>query len=417
MNFNAGVLRALMTAVLVTVLNGAASAEVVKGTVKSIAKESKVFTLLTPDDSVSFIVWDNNTTWNGINKPAGIYPGEAITVDIRQNQLAASISKIKADMPAGVTAMPMDEVAEGLKARTLAIIDTRPVDLFDRAHIPGAISVPLSRLEKRSFRQLPENKTAKLVFYDEGQGGVSAQGAELAVKAGYKNVSVLLEGVAGWYGSGRILASSAAFLRKSRPVIIDLRSPEAVSQGHIEGAVNFPASALPEKKQHFPMGKWVPIVLYGGSDEDAAAAAGTIRKWGYRNITIFPGGAEAWHNNAEVLRTGPAAPFIDDTGSHGGFLDPNGFEKALASRQIIEIIDARTAAEQEKGSFPQTIKIPLQDMPRRLGELNKEMIQVVVGSNPEYAEMAFDFLKAKGYRVNYLNGTVEFGKDGKYTVK
>jgi hypothetical protein len=41
----------------------------------------------------------------------------------------------------------------------------------------------------------------------------------------------------------------------------------------------------------------------------------------------------------------------------------------------------------------------------------------VFGSNPEYAEMAYDFLKSKGYRVNYLDGSVEFGKEGRYTVK
>jgi rhodanese-related sulfurtransferase len=425
MDFKAGVfVKVLLPAAFIAVLSGAASAEVVKGTVKTIAKELKALTLQTSQESVFFIVWDNKTAWNGIDKPAEINPDEAVTVDIRQDQaVAASISRIKPIIPDGVTTLSLDKLEESLKnsnkTRTFVLVDTRPADLFERAHILGALSVPLSRLEKQAFGRLPENKAAGLVFYDEGQGGESAaKGAELAVKAGFTDVSVLGEGAAGWKSSGRPLASAARFLRKSKPVVIDLRKPELVAQGHIEGAVNFPVSELKMKYGHFPMKKQVPIVLYGESDSEAGAAAATIRKWGYRNVTIFSGGAEAWLNGAEVLQTGPAELFITDTSiAHGGQLSPKDFEMALISPGTVEIVDARSAAEHEKGSFPKAIKIPLQDLPKRHGELNKEMIQVVFGSNPEYAEMAYDLLKSNGYRVNYLNGTVEFGKQGKYTVK
>jgi len=373
---------------------------------------------------VLLIVWDSRTAWNGISKPAGIGPDEALAVDIRQDQaVAASISRIKPPVPAGVSALSLDQLEESLKnpdkMRTVVLVDIRPPDFFDRAHIPGALSLPLSRLEKRAFGRLSENKAARLIFYDEGLGEDSvARVSELALKAGFTDVSILPEGAAGWHSSGRILASSARFLRKGKPVIIDLRSPEAASQGHIEGAVNFPVSGLKEKQGIFPTKKQAPIVLYGGSDSEAAAAAATIRKWGYRNVTIFPGGAEAWLNGAEVLQTGPAEHFIDNSATaHGGYLFPKDFEMALLSPQMVEIVDARSAAEQEKGSFPLAIKIPLPDLPKRYGELNKEKIQVVFGSNPEYAEMAFDFLKSRGYRVNYLIGAVEFGKEGKYAVK
>jgi len=424
MDFKAGaVAKVILAAAFIAALNGAASAEVVKGAVKSIAKESKALTLQTSQESVLLIVWDNRTAWNGIKNPAEINPDEAVTVDLRQDQaVAASISRIKPVIPAGVPALYLDKLEESLrqdKTRTYLFVDTRPADLFDQAHIPEAFSLPLSRMEKHSFGRLTEDKSARLIFYDEGQGGDSAaKGAELAIKAGFTDVSVLLEGAAGWKSSDRVLASSARFIRKNKPVVIDLRKPELVSQGHIEGAVNFPASGLKEKHGYFPTKKQVPIVLYGGSDSEAAAAAATIRKWGYRNVTIFPGGAEAWQNGAEVLQTGPAEESIDNSATaHSGQLSPKDFEMALISPQMVEIVDARSLSEQEKGSFPRSLKIPLPDLPKRHGELNKEKIQVVFGSNPEYAEMAFDFLKSNGYRVNYLDGSVEFGKEGKYTVK
>jgi rhodanese-related sulfurtransferase len=427
MNFKADALvKVLAPVALLAALGGTASAEVVKGVVKAIAKESKVFTLQNSPESLLFILWDNKTEWTGSINSAGINPDEAVTVDLRQNgdqAVAASISRIKVNIPPGVKALYLDKLEESLKgpdkARTVVFVDTRPTDQFDTAHIPGALSTPLSRLEKRAFGRLTEDKTARIIFYDEGQGGeAAAKGAELAVKAGFTDVRILPEGATGWVKSGRVLVSSTMFLRKSKPVIIDLRKPDVVAQGHIEGAVNFPVSGLKDRSGYFPTEKRLPIVLYGESDSEATAAAETVRTWGYRNVTIFPGGAAAWLNSAEVLKAGPAEEFISSpSAGHSGQLTPNDFEKALASLSMIEIVDVRSAVEQETGGFPQSKKIVLHDLPKRHGELNREMIQVVFASDQSHAEMAYDFLRSKGYRVNYLNGAVEFGKDGKYTVK
>ncbi len=427
MNFKSGVLvKVLLLAALLEALSGAASAEVVKGTVKSIAKDSKVFTLQSPQESLLFILWDDKTAWNGIAKPAGIDPDEAVTVEYSSQgdqAVATSIARVKPQIPAGVKALYLDTLEESQnnlkKTGIFLFVDTRPTDLFDRAHIPGAISVPVTRLEKRAFGLLPEDKGAPLVFYDQGQGGESAsKAAELALKAGFIDVSLLPEGTAGWLSSGRVLASSTSFMRKSKPVIIDLRKPEEVSEGHIEGAVNFPFSGLKERYGFFPLARRGPIVLYSGSDSEAVIATEVVRKWGYRNVTIFSGGVTAWQNSAEVVQTGPAGEYIfTSSAGHTGQLAPKDFEKALSSLSMIEIVDVRSALEHAKGGFAQSTKIPLQDIPKRHGELNREKIQVVFSSNAEYTEMAYDFLKSKGYRVNYLSGIVEFDSEGKPMVK
>src|SRR5512140_3179864 len=99
MDFKADALvKVLVPVALIAALSGAASAEVVKGTVKAIAKESKVFTLQRYPESLLFILWDNKTEWKGIKRPAEIYPEEAVTVDFRQigdQAVASSISRIK----------------------------------------------------------------------------------------------------------------------------------------------------------------------------------------------------------------------------------------------------------------------------------------------------------------------------------
>lgn len=423
---NGFIVRIMSSTALLLIFSGIASAEVVKGKVKGIAGEAKLFTLTIAQEKVLFISWDNQTKWRGISNPSELKVDEALSVDLRvsgDSVVAAGVSRFKTPLPAGIKVMTLDSLLENLGGkdgnRPFVLVDTRPTELYDAGHIPGAISVPLSRLEKRSYGLLPGEKTARLVFYDEGQGGETAgKGAEISAGAGYTDIAVFSDGTAGWVTSGRFLASSTAFIRKTRPVLIDIRPGEQVSQGHIEGAVNFPASQLKEYYGNFPLERSSPIVVYGAADKDAVAAAETIRNWGYRSVTIYPGGAAAWVKNAEVLESGSAGEQIFSTAaSHGGKLTPGDFEMALISPVMVEILDVRTAGEHNNSGFPRSKKIPLKELPKRHGELDRNKIQVVVAADESRAEMAHDFLKSKKYRVNYFNGSVEFGKDGKYKLK
>lgn len=191
-----------------------------------------------------------------------------------------------------------------------------------------------------------------------------------------------------------------------------------MAQGHIEGAVNYPAAQLKDYFGYFPLERLAPIVIYGAADKDSVTAAETIKGWGYKNVTIYPGGAVAWVKNAEVLEPGPAeVQSTSAAASHGGRLKPEDFEMAILSTVMVEIVDVRTAAEQKKGGLRNARSIPLAELAKRYGELNREKIQVVFAADAVRAEMAYDFLKAKKYRVNYFNGSVEFGEDGKYKLK
>jgi hypothetical protein len=63
------------------------------------------------------------------------------------------------------------------------------------------------------------------------------------------------------------------------------------------------------------------------------------------------------------------------------------------------------------------VHIPLQSLPLRYKELSSAKIQVVFAAYAGEAEMAYDFLKSKGYRVNFHGSAVEIGKNGKYLSK
>lgn len=417
---------ALPAVALLLVSAVACPAEVSRGRIKSVANGAGVLTLDVGNGEVLLVNWDGGTVWQGVKSAVELGSGEVLAVDASRSGdriLAKTITRVRPTVPPGVRVVSLDEIASSLDkpgaVLPFTLIDTRPAERYAVAHLPGAVSVPLVRIEKRSIGILPEERGARLVFCDDGAGdGSAGRAAELVMRAGYSDVAVFPDGTAGWERSGRFLASAGSFVRRGKAVIIDLRAPERVAEGHIEHAVSIPAATLKDRFGLFPLQRWVPLVLYGESDDEALAAARILRQWGYRQVTYYPGGVKAWLDSAEVLTTEKADQSIQTAiDSKGGALTPNDFEMALISPITVEISDVRSAAEHRAGHFPNAKHIPLGELSARHGELDREKIQVVFGSDAEQAEMAVDFLTRKNYRVNYLAGKVEFKGEGKYLVK
>lgn len=64
--------------------------------------------------------------------------------------------------------------AEQLKSRLqgkqkVVLIDARPEEEYQQAHIPGAINIRSDRMKEEAGR-LPKNKTTALIFYCRGEG-------------------------------------------------------------------------------------------------------------------------------------------------------------------------------------------------------------------------------------------------------
>jgi rhodanese-related sulfurtransferase len=49
------------------------------------------------------------------------------------------------------------------------LIDARPAEEYQQAHIPGAINIP-PELMKEERAQLPKNKKTPIIFYCRGEG-------------------------------------------------------------------------------------------------------------------------------------------------------------------------------------------------------------------------------------------------------
>ena len=416
-----GILVSLLAAIF---FSGNANAEVVKGRVRAVAGEAEAFTIKTEAVMPLFLQWNSKTVWKNFDRKGAISVNESLIVDLGnkpENHIALSVERIKAAIPEGIGSLTIAELAPLLEAtaeKRPVIADARPADLFDAGHINGAVSIPLGRLEKRVFTILPQDKMQPIIFYDDGTGwGEAPKAATIARKAGHKNIRILDGGLTAWIESGRFPAATTGFIRKAKPVVIDLSSFYVATKGHIEGATNIPLAKLQEKKEQFPLEKDQPFVLYGESDSDALQGGEIVRKWGYNNIAILYGGAREWLANAEVLENGPPSEVLPTAASrHGGALLANDFEQALHSPTMAEIVDVRSAAEQKNTGFPKSKKIPLATLANRIKELDRDKIQVIFASDAKRAEMAYQLLKTENFRATYFSGGVEFDKDGKYKL-
>lgn len=199
------------------------------------------------------------------------------------------------------------------KNEDIVVIDSRPKKRkYDKAHIPGAISIPDSQFDKH-VDKLPADKSKALYFYCGGlKCKLSPNSAEKAKKLGYTNVKLVPEGFPAWkkaYGTGKppavkkggesgsISVDSFQDFMKNAPdsiVVVDVRDPDEYRDGTIKGAINMPINKLEKEMEKLPKNK--PIVFFCGTAGRAGEA--------YDMVQMFRPELEVYFLNAEVTLTG-----------------------------------------------------------------------------------------------------------------
>src|SRR4051812_42429136 len=95
-------------------------------------------------------------------------------------------------------------IAEFLKTRKMKpesiVIDVRDDEKWEEGHIPGAIHIHKSVIEKEIASKVPD-KNAE-IFCHCGGGQSGARSAEALAKMGYENVSVIDGGFRAYKASG-----------------------------------------------------------------------------------------------------------------------------------------------------------------------------------------------------------------------
>ncbi|MFQ5605111.1 MAG: ArsR/SmtB family transcription factor [bacterium] len=99
----------------------------------------------------------------------------------------------------GLKPISKEELSKRIRHKNVIILDVRPVEEYQKGHITGALSVPLSQLQKR-LDEIPQN--CEVVAYCRGPYCVlSAEAMKILRSAGYKAIR-LKEGLPEWKGAG-----------------------------------------------------------------------------------------------------------------------------------------------------------------------------------------------------------------------
>lgn len=114
---------------------------------------------------------------------------------MRKAQLREMLERL---LPRPAGALKPEEVAQLLQQRRIALIDTRPAEVYARAHIQGALNVPADELENR-LAELGRLPAIPVLYCRDGK-----QTQELATKLAERGMplSFLEGGVLAWESSG-----------------------------------------------------------------------------------------------------------------------------------------------------------------------------------------------------------------------
>jgi rhodanese-related sulfurtransferase len=143
--------------------------------------------------------------------------------------------------------------------------------------IPGTQCLACEDVENNPS-VLPADKDRDIVFYCESAECYrSCRAADAAIKAGYKQVYILQDGIPAWKQAGYpmesveriprmpVVSVRAQDLKKMLTerkdlLLVDIRSEKSFGEGHIEGAVNIPLYRLSQRYDEIPLDRTVVLV-------------------------------------------------------------------------------------------------------------------------------------------------------------
>ncbi len=241
---------------------------------------------------------------------------------------------------------------------------------------------------------------------------MSTKIAGLAIKDGYKNVKVYLQGQPAWVKAGNLVYASKGTITKGNIVLIDLRSAKKAAAGRIARAVTIPYDTLDDRLDDIP--KKALIVLYSDSSEEAADAVEDLRDEGYKKVALVAGNYAGWVKSGGKTVIRPVVTDIEWVRKLGkGEVGKADFMKVVSGSDTSAVIlDVRTTDEAGAGALKNAIMVPLDQVASRLAEIPKDKKVYIHCTTGARADMAAQELNKNGYKAFFLVAEVECDEDG-----
>lgn len=403
------------------VLGGAGPAAVQRGEGRVlIARGSPL--LLEEGGSPVLVALAPAASLTGIGHIRELRPGDRVRYRWRSAVAGVRVAEeLAADAVVGndpVFTLRQDELVGAMEqGRPPALVDARPVEEYRRGHLPEARSLPADGGSAAEVaRAVPADAATPVVVYGQSARDDSAHRlARRLVAAGAKDVKILQDGAQGWIEADQLLEIRAGDLpvatKGAAPwTVIDTRPRALHEAGRPAGAVSVPLDAF--RWQDFDGALPLPHLLFVGAD---AADRSPHEMWqrvrtlrSARSVKtvvrlhVLEGGFEAWRRaGLPVERGGEPRTSIPYRAASSLEIAPDEFE-ALWREQggtkatFLDVRRVGTSAE------PWVIKIPLEDLPSRVGELPRDREIVTYCAVGERSRVAAELLKANGIRARFL---------------
>ncbi|MBD3174721.1 MAG: MBL fold metallo-hydrolase [Armatimonadia bacterium] len=186
--------------------------------------------------------------------------------------------------PRALNATELSKARDG----NITILDTRSVEAFAAAHIPGSYNIPLSMISAFAGWFLPYDQPIGLVVKDPAE---VEEAVRHLIWIGYDDVvAFLADGIEAWQTAGHEYGTIEPVhvrdlvddIKRKGTVILDVRSPEEFAEGHLEGAINLYVGHVDQKIDEIPRDG--SITTFCGSGRRAGVAASILKQRGFERV-------------------------------------------------------------------------------------------------------------------------------------
>lgn len=400
--------------------------------------------------------------WEGEGFPVTtepFVPESAAVPDAIDADVLAAVDEYLSTLPEGWDLIRADALnVELVENPDIYLLDVRSPDEWENGYIAGAEFIWVDEFMS-NLDALPEDLDTPVVVYcgSSYRAGIVTVWMRLL---GYSNVRNLVGGINAWVAAGlplegapeqaaeeetadfdlaayfndylmnlpgnfnavRVGDVEEAVASDDVPVLLDVRTVDEYTEGHIEGAINIPLNELTANLDLLPDLE-AEIIVYCGSGHRSAVAMGALNLLGYDNAVSLLGGVSAWMN-AELPITdvvtaaevGTAPEFnadvfavVDDymTNIPQGYyiVRSDDLNVELVESEIF-LLDVRTESEWEDGYIGGAVHIPFDTLLTDMSLLPEMDATIVVYDNPTHrSSVAMMLLQMLGYEdVRTLGG-------------
>jgi len=150
----------------------AASVAKTKGKITGISRKAKTISIQLKNSNSFTVTFNDQTIYKNAKSYKSLKTKDAIKIKYKVSKgenIAVEIERALVKLPAGVKEIKTTALVKLMKKpNSLVLIDARPQAMYEQSHIPGAVSVPYSKLIKLGKKLLPFPKEKLLVFYCGG---------------------------------------------------------------------------------------------------------------------------------------------------------------------------------------------------------------------------------------------------------